>query len=434
MLRVGKLARLGAVIGGLAVCLTALAPGVAMADGAPPLSFASMLAPPTTFTAQYSCDLSAYGSGIAPVTISATVTVPGKAETIVPVPITLKTTSVALPSSVLSQLSGVVSFDLTASVTAKQRQFSARVPLSGQNPVSGTLTGLPAATAKSSDTNPAQALIFTLPGTGKVEVPAHTLTFTPHTSSAALPAITCTTTVTKRDIPITVTDGVVGRTGPLYKCVFTGRSVDLEEFLAHISMTVTASGNRTTGNTVTVRLAAGTLDLLQVPALLGVTSVKFSADLPVTGAQPGKIVLSKTITDLTSAVARASGQLRLTKAGTDRILIPEKFTFTFTVPVQGGQVPFAFTFTIKTSPVPVGVTLKVAKAHGGPQPSGSPTPTSSGGQPQGSGTPSGAPGTGGGTGPGGDMAVAAGGLAMVLSGGGLLILVILARRRRSNGW
>jgi hypothetical protein len=142
MLRVGKLARLGAFIGGLAVCLAALAPGVARADGGP-LSFASMLAPPTTSTAQYSCDLSAYGSDIPPVTVSATVTVPRHAQTLVPVPITLTTTSVALPSSVLSQLSGVVSFDLTANVTAADNKLDLPpVPLSGQNPVSGKLTGL----------------------------------------------------------------------------------------------------------------------------------------------------------------------------------------------------------------------------------------------------------------------------------------------------
>jgi hypothetical protein len=416
------LARQGAVIGGLAVCFTALAPSVARADGGP-LSIGSMLTPPTTFTAQYSCDLSGYGSGIPPVTLSATVTVPGKAQTTLPVPITLQTTSVALPSSVLSQLSGVVSFDLAATVTATQQgQGSAVVPLSGQNPVSGTLTGLPA--AKASDTIP---LAFQFPGTGKIEVPARTLTFTPHTSTAALSAITCTTTATTRDIPITVTDRVIGTTGPLYKLVVTRSSIDSEELLVHVPMKVTVSGNRTAGNTVTVTLKVGCCG----PYPPGTTAISFSADLPVVGAQPGKIALSESITDLTSAVTRASGHLRLTKAGTDRILIPEKFISTFTLLVQGGQIPFVFTFTIKKSPAPVGVTLKVAKAHAHPQPSSSPTPTTSGGQPQGSGTPSGAPGTGGGTGPGGDMAVAAGGLAMVLSGGGFLIL---ARRRRRNSW
>ena len=424
MLRAGKLARLGAGIGGLAVCLTLLAPGVARADGGP-LSFASMLAPPTTFTAQYSCDLSAYGSGIAPVTVSATVRVPKRAQTLVPVPISLKTASVALPSSVLGQLSGVVSFDLTATLAATKLQLPIPVPLSGQNPVSGTLTGLPAATAQTSDAHP---VVFTVPGTWKIEVPARTLTFTPHTSAAALPAITCTTTATKRDIPVTVTLGVLGRTGPLYKCVVTLLHLDFEQFLVHIPMTVTASGKRTEGNTVTVRLVVG----IGGPYPPG-TAVRFSADLPVLGAQPGKIAMSEPITDLTSTVTRASGKLRLTKAGIDRILIPEKFTFKFTVSGNGVSVPFVLTCTSKTSPAPVGVTLKVAKGHASPQPSSSPTPTSGGGQPQGSGTPSGAPSTGGGTGPGGDMAVAAGGLAMVLSGGGVVLVAARRRHRQERG-
>ena len=45
----------------------------------------------------------------------------------------------------------------------------------------------------------------------------------------------------------------------------------------------------------------------------------------------------------------------------------------------------------------------------------------------------GAPSTGGGTGPGGDMAVAAGGLAMVLSGGGVVLVAARRRHRQERG-
>src|SRR5215469_4168061 len=130
MLRTGKRAGLCLGIAGLAVCFTALAPGVASAAGGP-LSFARVLTPPKTVTAQYSCDLSGYQSGLPPVSVSATVTFPGTAQTLVPVPVTLTTTDVALPASVLSQLSGVVSFDLTTTVTAKENGASVSVPLSG---------------------------------------------------------------------------------------------------------------------------------------------------------------------------------------------------------------------------------------------------------------------------------------------------------------
>jgi hypothetical protein len=393
---------------------------VARADGGP-LSFARLLTPPKTFTAQYSCDLSAYQGGIPPVSLNATATFPGAAQTLVPAPISLKTTSVSLPASVLSQLSGVTSVDLTATATALQQNVPVPVTLSGKNPVSGTLTGLPSATAQTSDSQP---FAFTLPGTGQFEVPLPTLTFTPRTNAAVLPAINCTTTAPARDIPVTVKLGVLGTKGPLYLCDLSALHVDVEEFEAHIPMMVTESGPQTTGKTVTVRLVAG-IGGVYPP---GTSAVRLSADLPVAGAQPGNVALSERITDLTSSVTRASGALRLTKTGTDRILVPEKFKFTFTAPVQGTQIQFAFTFTIKTQPAPVGVTLKIAKGHSHPQPSGSPTPSA--GQPEGSGTPSGAPATGGGTRPGSDTAAVTGGLAIMMCGGGFVLMALRRRRRQ----
>jgi hypothetical protein len=430
----------------LAVAVTLLPQGVAAAAvaGTPPgpgaASFASMAVPPKTFTATYSCDLSGYGSGTSPVTVSSTVIVPATVPTVTPVVITLKTSAVALPSSVLSQLSGVVSFDLAASVTAEQNGVTVPLPLTARSAVSGTPAGLPAATATSS-ADPAKALTFTLPGTARIEVPATALKFTPHTASAALTPITCTTTAAKTSLPVTVTDAVIGTRGPLYTFTESASvaptvSVKLLEFRAHVPMRLTASGARTTGKTDTVAPVAGVGDIFQP----GATSVRFSAALPVTGAQPGEIALSKTITDVTSVTTSASGRLRLIRAGTDRVLVPEKFTYTYKAPVQGitGLVSFVWTCTLTTRPVPVGLSLDVTKSHTQPNPSTSPTasPTASdsssgnGGSPEGSGTPSGtpsgAPDTGGGTGPGADMAVAATGGAIAVSGGGLLLL---GRRR-----
>jgi hypothetical protein len=443
MFRAGKTCL--AVPGGLAVAFMMLAPGMALAaagsgpadsgpaGSGPAVSFALLAAPPKTVTATYSCDLSAYQSGSSPVTISATTIVPATATTVTPVDVTLKTTSVVLPSPVLSKLSGVVSFDLTASVTAEQSGASVPLALSGTNTVSGTLKGLPAATAASS-TDPSQALVFSLPGSAQIEAPPTTLTFTPHTNTGSLTAITCTTTTAKKDITITVTVGVIGTKGPLYDCDVTaavaGQSVKLEEFRAHVPMKVTSSGSRTTGETDTVSLVAGVGGFFP----LGAASAKFSANLPVTGAQPGNVAMSEPITNLTSLQTSASGKLPLTKAGTDQILVPEKFTFAYTAPVSGipGSVPFTWACTLVTKPAPVGLTLKVTAASGQPHASSSPTSSSgtgNGGQPEGSGTPSGAPATGGGTGPGADMAVAAGGAAIAFSGGGL---VIFGRRRNRN--
>jgi hypothetical protein len=421
MLRAGKLASLAIGLACLITGFTLLAPGAATAATTPggrPIGFAAMTTPPKTVTSQYSCDLSAYGSST-PVTLNATLAVPTTAQADAPLEITLKTTSATLPPSVLSQLPGVVSFDLTAAVTAQQAS-SASVPLSGTNPVSGTLTGLPAANATGTVTFPSTG---TTSGIGVIKAPAPMLTFTPHTGTTALKAITCTTTAAKQDIQVTV---IVGTSGPLYKfTVFNGRATTT--FFARFPMTITSSGTRTTGKTDTVTLVVG------FGGFPSGASVSFSGDLPVRGAQPGKIALAKTTTDATGATFTVSGKLRLTKSGTDQILVPEHFTFTVN---QSGFLPIVFTFAIKTSPTPVGLTFKVTKGHvqPHPHPTGSPTSASTapggGGSGQGSGTPVGAPATGGGSGPAGDLGAAAAGLAILLSGGGL---VFFARRRRGQG-
>jgi hypothetical protein len=440
MFRAGKLTCVAVAAAGLVAAFTMLGPGPATAatgtagagtaagGAGGPATFALMAAPPKTFTATYSCDLMPY-SASSSVTVSATLMIPATASTLSPVVLTLKTTSVALPSSVLSQLSGVDSFGLTASVQAKQNAESAPVPLSGKSAVSGTLKGLPAVTA-TSPASASQALEFAFPGTAYIEVPAPTLTFTPSTASAALSVITCSTTAATKAIPVTVTDGVIGpKTGPLYNCKVSASAGDLtvpiEQFEAHVPMTVTSSGSRTTGKSDTVTLGAA---VGGYPA--GATSIRFSTDLPVQGAQSGKIALSERVTDLASAVTKASGKLALTKAGTDRILVPETFTITLDQQLSEFSGTFTFAFTLMTKPVPVGLTVQVTA---GPQASGSPSPSSTGtgngGQPEGSGTPAGAPATGGGTGPGADMAVVGSGAAIAFGGGGL---VIFGRRRGRN--
>jgi hypothetical protein len=290
--------------------------------------------------------------------------------------------------------------------------------------VSGKLTGLPASKATGS-------VKFPSPGTGALTVPAMTLTFTPHQSHATLRAITCTTKATTRDTSVTVTPPVVGTTGPQYKCVTTISDAS-SAIRARVPMTVTSSGSPTTGKTDTVTLAAR---IGVYPP--GATSPSFSSDLQVLGAQPGKIALSKAITDLASPVTRVSGRLNLTKAGTDQILTPEMFTIRFDLKPSGvpAPVPVVIACTINTSPAPVGLTINVAQGPAHPQPSSS--ATGNGGQPQGTGqqqgiplgltVPAGAPNTGGGSGPSGELAMAAGGLAMVVCGGGL---VFIGRRRR----
>jgi hypothetical protein len=437
MVRAGKLTCLAAGLAYVtAAAFTLLSPGVAAAattdtvpaGGSPvtadsgPIRFAGAAATVKTVTSQYSCDLSKYGSGIPPVTLSGSLAAPVTAAAGSPLAITLSTTSAALPSSVLSQLSGVVSVDLTATVTV-QHATDASVALSGQAQVPAQLQGLPAATATGSVT-------FPEPGSGVIKAPVPTLTFTPHTSTTDLDAITCTTTAATQDITVTVTPPVVGTTGPLYSCVFSIAGVSAA-VLAHAPMAIRSSGSRTTGKTDTVTLATPALG---APYPTGTTSVSFTGNLPVRGAQSGKVVLSNTTTDLNSPTFSVSGKLRLTKAGTDRILIPEKFTFTMHGPP--GSSPLVLACTIKTTPTPVGLTIKVTAVHVQPNSSTSATttaPGSGGGEGEGTGTPVGAPATGGGSGPGDGLGAVAGGLALMVSGSGLTFLATRRRRRVRRG-
>jgi hypothetical protein len=430
MFRAGK--RAGKLAAGLAglVALALLAPGVAAGvaaaatQGGGPVGLAALLTPPKTFTSQYSCDLSPYGSAIAPVKVSATLEFPPAAQAQRPFGLTLKTTSAALPSAVLSKLNGVVSFDLAATVAASQYGITGSAALSGTAPVHGQLTGLPVGTATGSVSLSSGVTGFPTGGKGQIIVPAQELTFTPRTASSALHAISCTTTAGRQTISVTVAPAVIGKSGPLYRCVASGSARGT--VLAHVPMTVTMSGSRTTDKTDTVTLVA---DGIGPAGAQGATSFGFSAELSVRGAQQGRVALAETTRDLTSSSVTVSGKLRLTKSGTDQILVPQQFKLTLNFPAPVGAAVVTCALTVRQ--VPVGLRFTVTQAH--PQPSTSPTPTGNGGQPQGSGTPSGAPNTGGGIGgsggSGGDLAVVAGGMALVLSGGGLVI----AGRRRRNG-
>src|SRR5215472_5930398 len=212
MLRAGNLTRLAVGLAGLMGACTLLTPGVAVAatgDGGP-AGIAALALAPKTSTATYTCDLSAFGTHISPVSVSATLSFPASVQVGQKLIITLKTASVTLPASVLSQLTHVVSVDLSAAVTARQGN-SLTVALKGKNPVSGTLAGLPASTATGS-------VLFTDPGTATIKVPAPKLVFTPRVSAGtatAPPALTCTTTAATKDTSVTVNPRA-GTTGPLY--------------------------------------------------------------------------------------------------------------------------------------------------------------------------------------------------------------------------
>lgn len=440
MLQARTLARLTAGLAGAG--LTALTAALALmavggpamaataADPPPPAEGAGIVAAaaaPTKITSHYSCDLSGYGTSIPAATLSATLTIPASVVAGSKLDVTLATTaSDALPAAVLTALSGVTSFDVSADLTQQPgtgADASDSVALDGTSQAPATLTAVPAATA----TGTAE---FDLTGTGVIVAPAHTLTITPHTSATTLAAITCTTTTATQDVKVSVTPQTIGTTGPLYACVESVAGTNVDTIDGHIPATITVSGTRTTGKTDTVTYQTGAFGPWTETGASGVTvTVNVAASLPVTGAQSGQISMNQAI-DPTSAVMKLSGKLALTKAGTDHIQLPKNMTITIAETSGAVTVTAKLSCTLTTTPTPVGLTFSVTKAAGNPSPSTSPTPDPSTTSTQ-SGIPTGAPDTGGGTGPGLGVGTAAVGGVIAVSGGGLVLVGRRRRRRRA---
>lgn len=450
MLRAGKMARLGTGLAGVILvfsvsALTSAAPAAAATAASATASavpngvssFLGMAAPPTTATSQYSCDLSGYGSGISPVTVSGTLTIPASVVAASDFKVTLSTTaSGALPSAVVTALNGVTSFTIDTQVdlaeTVNGQPLADTVELDGTVEAPTSLTALPVMTA----TGVVQGG-FPLAGTGTVTVPATTLTITPNTSSAALAAITCTATATPHGVKVTVIPPTVGTTGPLYSCVVAIGGLN-EKLFWHIPATVTTSGSQVTGKALTVTYQTGFLNsqaaaapaasspwTLPTPSTTNSTvKVEYAGSLPVTGAQSGKVVLDHEI-DPNATQLKLSGKLQLTKAGTDRIEVPKKFSLTFSA--LAGSPVLVLTCTLTTTPVPVGRTIKVQKAAGAH--GSTPTPTQG---VEGGGIPSGAPETGGGIGASGGATAALAGVGIAVAGAGLMLGGRRIRRRRSS--
>jgi hypothetical protein len=337
---------------------------------------------------------------------------------------------------VIAALAGVTSFNLSSSVTAEEDGATlGPISLAGTAQAPATLSTLPAITATGTATGG-----FPIGGTGGITAPATPLVITPEINTVALAAITCSpTTAGSVNVKVTVTEPTAGTSGPLYACVLAAGAISVPQN-AHINATMTASGSKTTGSTDTVSYTNDQLGSL----IQGVSSAQFSASLPVTGAQTGKIILDQPLS-VTAANPTVSGTIKLTAAGTDQILIPQEFTVTATVSAtQATVIHLAWaavhaaagaTVTVKctltTSSPPTGLTLSVTQGPGSPQGTASPkAPTNPGGQPQGSGFPSGAPETGGGVGSAANVAVVAGGIALAAAGGGLAL--VAWRRRRGD--
>lgn len=420
----------GAVL--LAVGGVLAAAGPAHADlrpvSGPRLHFATNAAQvkATEATATYSCDLGAYASG-ATATMSDTFDVFNPWVVNNPDDIFMTTGALTLPPAVATALSAdnVDTFGVTTTVQAAHGT-PATATVTGDT--TGTtlptpLTAVPSITGEGQVTFPAVGTA------GTVTLPPASVVITPFAGSTGKPNITCTTTSTPTPIPITVAKA----TGQFYKCGQSVAGQTLPTESSPVAMTFSASGKRNVGSTDTVTLS--TTDLLGLTSLPSGITAAFSGNLPVTGAQSGSVKLTGTRKGGSTGPFKATGTLRLTKAGTTHLLIPQTFTIALTEQGVSGTL----TCTLQTSPAPTALTLSVAKGSGSSGGGGSGAQTQTSGQSSSTTTnttsngttPVGAPATGGGIALMSDNTPAAAGasVALMAAGGALLLW---ARRRRAR--
>jgi hypothetical protein len=350
----------------------------------------------STASETYSCDLLALGQGLGGLNIDATLSAPaigseGEAATIA-----LTTHVAVFPSALSRLLPGLVS--VTVAGTARVGSESGEgVALAGHSHLAAGIA------AESPAVMAVGKLALTAADTATVYVPP-TITVTLNAVDNVLMSLTCH--ASSATVKIKVTAPAPG--GPVYRC----GSMDVP-----LPLAIGVTGPRVTGSTDIVTLSSPT-NGLGAPYLPGTSSLAFSGGLPVTGALPGSILLSKHTTALTDKTFSVSDSLYLGKPGIYRILMPSEFTFTIFGPQK--TQPVILSCALKTSPAPVGVTLTVTGkpatgGHGGTEANGA--------------VPAGAPNTGGGSGPGSNLPMIAGGAALVLIGAGS---VFAARRRRQG--
>lgn len=240
-----------------------------------------------TVAASYACDFSGYGTAITPVTMTANFVYPSSWPVNQPMPLAFAVNSVTLPSQVSSALTGVTPMGISATVTTRNATQKS-ILLSGS-----TTATLPSPPTMIPQTEVAGEATFAAKGTGEVDLPMSTIFVVPLVGSTTQSAIECTTQTAAQ--PQSITVGAAS--GPFYNCVATvgsGGPGNTETTSGITDMTLTESGTRQVGKSVSVKLssddvAANIVALAQIIQQAGsqVSKVTFTAALAVTGAQSG---------------------------------------------------------------------------------------------------------------------------------------------------
>jgi hypothetical protein len=374
-----------------------------------PLASASA-APSSPGTMSYACVLTSYGDST-PLTITAHLTAPTTAPVNSSVTVSLSTEQFTLPSAVpaLSKI-GLSATSEAGTGSPATLQFTGQA-------AGGTGPTIPAITATAS-------LTLNTVGTTSVVTPAEIVLTPVDATGNALTAIDCLPP-SLLDVTIAATGPAPSPTptatpppasGPVYTCTVAGSGT--QDFTFPMRATATGPGQVGTTDQVTLSIQSPTVaaNMRAQAKAQAAPTINLKASLPVTGVQTGRITVFGG-NSVNASTIKATGKLALTRAGTDKILVPPAFQV---IGVAPGLTVTLVSCTLKTQPDAVVLTLKVAgsAAHPGPEATGA--------------TPIGAPNTGGGGSLKSAFSVpqAAGGAGVLLAGAALTLGAI---RRRKQG-
>ena len=366
-----------------------------------------------TMPVSYSCNLAAYGQGLAPLSVPAALSAESSGLTVT---VKLVTQPVQIPAATASALPQLSYLHIAGTASANGMSGSA-VNLSGQSGYlgsTGSMTQLPAMTATGSTTQ-------TGSGPAAVEVPP-TLTLTPLSSAsqAQQAPLTCTTssattvqvTATTGATAGTTTGATTGTPGQAYTCTVTvGTSTTTA---SRVPMSLTATGPATVGRQDMVALSAPA-SMLGSAFPVNASPMSVSGAAALGGTAAGSVPMTG-LADTGNGMFRLTGPWMPAEAGMARIFAPHSFAARLReqTAVTVAVACTAVTTTTTTTQVMVQAAASTAGTATASAPAAAP----------------GAPNTGGGGSlhPGSALPLAAAGAAVVL--GGLAVTLYALRRRR----
>lgn len=397
--------------------------GVIMTAGA------AAAAPATSWSSaqvNYSCSLSGYGQGMAPLAISASVSSPdtmtaGTAESV-----KLVTAATQIPAGIAPQLSQLSSVSVSGSAqlgatSGGSAGWTGQASLTGQSSVSagatGTVTEIPSITATGMVTPKAA-------GSWNVAAP-QSFQLQPMQGTTKLAVLSCTA-AKSASVPFTATigsaaaagaAGATGNTTQVYVCTLKSGATTLAT--RQVAVQIGHSGKAFVGTPENVWMssAAGALGGSALGGSQSASSMATSASLGLSGGYSGSVPLNWSAGPAQSGQLMLGGNWMPKSAGMFQLWAPSEFSVK--ARVQGTTFTLVCT-TLKaqTSPVTVQVQSASTQAVG----ANAGTGANMGAAPN--------TGAGGSLSPSVDVALAAAGALVVLGGAGIGTVAI--RRRRHS--